>query len=371
MSNDPAHEPERWLVVVGGSAGSMDPLITLFSTLPHDLPASVLVVLHMHPRSGTMLPQILSRNSSWPVAPAVDGESVELGQAYTAVPDHHLLVEPGPRFRVVTGPKESGHRPGVDPLFRSASNVSARTIAVVLSGGLDDGSAGAAAVRRAGGFVVVQDPDEAATPDMPRHAIRTVQPDAVLPSEQIAAWIAERIRSTAAVAPPARAADANVGEVDLPLPEQSQFVCPDCGGGMRVVDDPHSVRFRCHVGHGWTASALRARQDESLDEALWTALRTIEDQIALDQRLFERASEAGRAEAVRLIAARLHQQQESSRALWHLLTGGPAGPIRTAAQPLVDDSISGDVRPPRNGATARRRGAAPDPSDPRSGVGTA
>ncbi len=318
-----------WLVVVGGSAGAMEPLGELLARLPPSLPAAVVVVLHMHPRSGTMLPQILSRRSEWPVVPATDGEAVVPGRVYTAVPDHQLVIDPDDRLRVVRGPKESGHRPGVDPLFRSAAASTFRTIGVVLSGGLDDGSAGAALITRSGGTVIVQDPAEATVPDMPAHALQAVPTATALPVEDVAAWIAATVLDQDPLDAVRVAMDLEEGPALSDLPTEAdltEFVCPDCGGAMSRVDDPDVLRFRCHVGHGWTAEALRERQDDQLDAALWTALRTVEDQIALDERLLLRAEERSRDRGADAIRARLTQRRRASQALWQLLTSGPAQP---------------------------------------------
>jgi two-component system chemotaxis response regulator CheB len=339
---DPWGRP--WLVAVGGSAGAMEPLTELLAGLPPTLPAAVLVVLHMHPRSGSMLPQILSRRSEWPVVPATDGERIVANRVYTAVPDRQLIVDSEGRLRVVRGPKESGHRPGIDPLFRSAAASSFRTIGVVLSGGLDDGSAGAAMILRSGGSVVVQDPAEAAMPDMPANALQAAPDAAPLPVRDIPAWIAATIldRDPIRAQPPSVEVAVGPELVDLPTTEgDGQFVCPDCGGTMQRVDDPDVLRFRCHVGHGWTAEALHDRQDDQLDAALWTALRTVEDQISLDERLLQRAEQQARPRGAVAIEERLSQRRRASQALWQLLTSGPARP---------DEATLADLAPPRDEA---------------------
>jgi len=318
-----------WLIVVGGSAGAMEPLGEFLAGLPTSLPAAVLVVLHMHPRSGTMLPQILARRSAWPVAPATDGARIVSNRVYTAIPDHQLVVDGVGRLRVVRGPKESGHRPGIDPLFRSAAASPFRTIGVVLSGALDDGSAGAAMIVRSGGSVIVQDASEATVPDMPENARRAVGAAVVLATGDIAGWIATSIldRDPRKADDPPTAYLTGREPVDLPTDgETGDFVCPDCGGAMQRVADSDVLRFRCHMGHGWTAEALQVRQDDQLDAALWTALRTVEDQIALDERLLDRAEKSARPHGAQAIRDRLTERRRASQAVWHLLTSGPVRP---------------------------------------------
>lgn len=328
-----------WLVVIGGSAGAIEPLSEILARLPPTLHAAVVVVVHMHPRSGSMLPQILGRSSSWPVVPASDGETIVAGRVYTAVPDHQLIIDGKDRLRVVQGPKESGHRPGVDPLFRSAAASSFRTIAVVLSGGLDDGAAGAAMIARTGGPVVVQDPREATTTGMPSHAAEAVGPSAaVLPSSGIPEWIAaivlDRDPEVRQSEPPSLELGPELADLPTePEDDFDQLICPDCGGAMRRVADDDVIRFRCHVGHGWTAEALQARQDEDLDAALWTALRMIEDQISLDERLLRRAQARARSHGAEALRRRLQERRAASKALWHLLTSGPARPDEPAIPP--------------------------------------
>jgi two-component system chemotaxis response regulator CheB len=180
-------------VVVGASAGGIEALKTLAAGLPPELPAAVAVVLHVSPHADSRLPEILARAGLLPVSHASDGEPLRTGHIYVAPPDRHLLLRDG-RCVVTLGPRENYARPAIDPLFRSAAaEFGHRVVAVVLSGTLSDGVAGAKAVSQAGGSVIVQDPSRAVFPDLPWNAITRDHPDRVLPPEQIAAEISAQV----------------------------------------------------------------------------------------------------------------------------------------------------------------------------------
>lgn len=182
------------IIVVGASAGGVEALSRLVSDLPEDLPAAVFIVLHMGPHSTTALPHILARRTKLAVEHARDGEPIENGRIYVALPDRHLLVGRD-TVRVSTGPKENGHRPAVDSLFRTAAAAyGPRVVGVVLSGSRDDGTAGLRAIHARGGLAVVQDPDEALFPGMPQSALAGDHPDFVVPVGEIGSLLSDLAR---------------------------------------------------------------------------------------------------------------------------------------------------------------------------------
>jgi two-component system chemotaxis response regulator CheB len=287
-------------VVVGASAGGVAALTRLAADLPADLDAAVVVVLHIPARSTSVLHAIIGRATELPTRTATDGDALEPGVIYVAPPDRHVLVR-GDRLEVVRGPRENGHRPAIDPLFRSAAATRGReTIGVILTGVLDDGSAGAVAISRHGGTVVVQDPDEAAFDEMPRHAISDDSPEAILPVAEIAAFLADAVRAplpprSKEETMPDDELEANYAALDAaaisrthPPGELAPFSCPDCGGVLTEVDDEAVIRFRCRVGHAYTADVLLESQEDTVEQALYTALRALEERADLSRRFARR-----------------------------------------------------------------------------------
>jgi two-component system chemotaxis response regulator CheB len=191
------NEVGRDLVVIGASAGGVETLKRVVAGLPKDLQAAVCIVLHVAPGSHSALAHILERAGPLPCMPARDGDYLRLGRILVAPPDHHLMIE-GDRARLTVGPRENGHRPAVDALFRSASAArNGRVVGVVLSGTRTDGTAGLAVIKDNGGATVVQDPEEALYPGMPASALAHVVVDAVVPSQQIAAVVEAMVNGSA------------------------------------------------------------------------------------------------------------------------------------------------------------------------------
>jgi len=180
---------KRDLVVMGASAGGVEALRTVFGHLPKDLPAALLVVLHVPAAGRSVLDAVLRRAGELPCVRAVHGAPLVAGVAHVGVADHHLLVHEG-RLRVTRGPRVNGHRPAIDPLFHSAATwFAARAVGVVLSGALADGTAGLVALARAGGAAIVQDPRDAAYPSMPASALAAVPSAKIAAAREIAAAI--------------------------------------------------------------------------------------------------------------------------------------------------------------------------------------
>ncbi|MDQ5826191.1 MAG: chemotaxis protein CheB [Chloroflexota bacterium] len=293
--------PGHDIIVVGASAGGVEALSTLVRGLPSDLPAAVFVVLHVSPESPSMMPKILSRAGNLPASHPQHGEEIRPGHIYVAPPDHHLLVHKG-HVGVVHGPKENRHRPSVDPLFRSAARwYGPRVVGVVLTGALDDGTVGMMAVKQRGGLAVVQDPVEALYPSMPMSVMQNCKVDYVLRLSEIPALLAKLAASTAeeeGAYPVTDKLDLEVQivegldshpEVLDRLGTPSYFTCPECHGTLWEMRDGDLPRFRCRTGHAYTAESMLAEHNESMEAALWAAVRALEESVTLSRRLAERA----------------------------------------------------------------------------------
>jgi two-component system, chemotaxis family, protein-glutamate methylesterase/glutaminase len=253
--------PGHDIVVVGASAGGVEALGVLAGALPADLDAAVFVVLHIPANSASALPAILSRRGPLPATHARHGEPIEAGRIYVAPPDHHLLVVDGAgKIELARGPRENGHRPSVDLLFRSAAAAfGPRVVGVVLSGSMHDGVAGAAAIKRHGGTVLVQDPLDALAAGMPEATIAHVAVDQVGPIPALAATIQRLSREPAADPGPAIPHEL---AVETGTGDPSGFPCPECGGELWEQRQAGVTHFRCRVGHAWSAEDLLGQEEE-------------------------------------------------------------------------------------------------------------
>lgn len=321
----------RDIVTIGASAGGVEALMTIARHLPADLPAAVFVVLHIPPDGTSALPTLLSRAGQLPAEHPDDGEPVRHGRIYVAPPDHHLLLHDG-RVRVVHGPRENRHRPSVDPLMRSAAQFyGPRAIGVILSGSLDDGTAGLLALKRQGGVAIVQDPAEAAFPGMPSSAMHVVKVDYCLRVARIGPTITrlvtEPIEETEAAAMSSRGDDRmkyenSISEVDQSALENddrpgipSPFACPECGGVLWEVENAQMLRFRCRVGHAYSVESLLASQNEGMEAALWSAMRALEEKASLTRRLADRAEEQSQHGAAERFAEQSKAAEEHANTI--------------------------------------------------------
>ena len=315
--------PGHDVIVVGASSGGVEALSRLAAQLPADLPASVFVVLHLLPHTPSVLAEILDRAGPLRACMPADGEPIVHGKIYVAPPDHHLIVK-SDQVRLTRGPRENHNRPAIDPLFRSAAAAfRTRTIGLILSGSLDDGTSGLQAVKRCGGIALVQEPAEALYPDMPQNAINKVEVDYILPLAQMGSVLNELVLSPAP--PPVPVPDdiltevrvAETGRGSIPVSDQlgmlTPYSCPDCGGPMWQMEHAAVPRFRCNVGHALSSQSLLIGQEEALDHALWEAVRTMEQRERLLQQMAEGERQAGRLQSAQVYEERAAESQEHSQ----------------------------------------------------------
>src|SRR4051794_203515 len=334
--------PHRDIVVIGASAGGLRALTAIVERLPRDLEASVFVVVHTRADGQGVLPGILERVCALPVAFARSGERVARGRVYVCRPDVHLLLERG-RVHEVRGPLENGFRPAIDPLFRTAARqYGPRVVGVILSGALSDGAFGLSVVKQHGGVAIVQDPDEAIISSMPRHAMKAVEVDCVLPAADIAAVIdqlsrddvkgEERMRRPRDLEPQLPSEDTSIGTMLERYHGPSPLSCPDCGGALWEVQEGRVVRYQCHVGHQYAPDTLELEQRAAVEGALWTAVRVLEEHAELKERMARRAEKTGLehvSEGFTEGARHAHRQAQHLRSL--LFTADAPGARAEAA----------------------------------------
>lgn len=328
----------RDTVVIGASAGGVEALRTLLRALPADLPARVLVVLHVPDTGGNALASVLARSSTLKVRTAANQDRLEPGVALVAQPGHHLVVVDD-TVMLTRGPRENGHRPAIDVLFRSSAQaLGPRTIGVVLSGALDDGSAGLRAIRSRGGIGVVQDPADAQHAGMPTNAIRAASPEHVVPVEAMAALLTSLVGvevpdATAADGEPALArlmatevAMAEMAPESFADPhrpgESSGLSCPDCHGTLFSLSDDDLVRFRCRVGHAWSVESLMAEHRLEVEGALWMAFRALEERAALCADMSDRARSHGSPLSAKRFAEQSTDARQAADVLRSLVADG-------------------------------------------------
>jgi len=311
---DRAETVRRDIVVIGASAGGVETLRSVIPRLPEDLAASVLVAVHLAPDAPSSLAAILARQAPLRTKTAEDRDAIEPGVIYVAPPDRHMLIEGG-QVRLSRGPRENGHRPAIDALFRTAArNYGARVVGVVLSGSLSDGAIGLKAIDEHAGATIVQDPADALYPGMPGRALEEVEPHYVVPAGEIADLVVRL--SEQPVPLPLVAVDAEEGSDDGELANMS---CPECGGPLSELREGRTPLYACRVGHRFSTGSLFSEQADGFESALWTAIRVLQDRQDLALRLAERLERGGADLAAQRFRRNAEEAQQQSNALRRLV----------------------------------------------------
>jgi two-component system chemotaxis response regulator CheB len=334
--------PTHDIIVVGASAGGVESLMMLVRDLPQDLPATVFVVLHLSPEAPSALAKILERAGPLPAHVARDGAAFQLGHIYTAPPDHHLLLTKD-AMRVVRGPHENRCRPAIDPLFRTAAlALGPRVVGVVLSGALNDGTAGLLAIKRRGGIAISQDPATALFPSMPQSACKYVALDWCLPIPAIATRLVKLATTEIQVDEGAFPVtddmqfEANLAGLDPAAIDTTQrpgtlssYTCPECNGPLWEMQDGELWRFRCRVGHAFTAETMMTGQADVIEEALWVALNTLEESAQMYQRMADDAQRRNLTMLAQRFTRHLRETQRRTAIIRQALQLGKNAPNDT------------------------------------------
>jgi two-component system chemotaxis response regulator CheB len=311
----------RDVLAIGASAGGVKALMELAAGFRADLPACVLVTLHLSNQFRSSFDELLSRAGPLPAKFAEDGEALRKGHIYIAPPDRHLLVK-GDRVLLGVGPRENNSRPAIDPMLRSAALCCCnRTIGVVLTGTLGDGASGLWAVSQCGGITVVQDPRDAAFPEMPQNALELVEPDHVVDLQRMS-WLLNSLVHEPAGEPGTVPEGLHI-EVEIAMGERenamneldtigrrSVLSCPDCQGVMWEIEEGELTRFRCHVGHTYASELMNLALDEGLRRALASALRALEERVALARKLYSNAEQRGQRHLMSNWSGRVHEYEQ-------------------------------------------------------------
>ena len=325
---------KRDIVVIGASAGGVTALRNLVASLPRDFAAPIFVVQHLSPFAPSYLPQILSHAGPLKAGHPYDGEPIRAGRIYVAPPDHHLLLESdeatGDRVIVKKGPKENRFRPSIDALFRSAAyTFGTRVIGVVLTGLLNDGTSGMWSVKRLGGLGIVQQPEDALYPSMPESVLEYVAPDWVVPLTEIGPLLSRLTEESAPDKPELDTQEMNRIETEVRIAAQENafdmgildmgkltpLTCPECSGALVSFKEGKLIRYRCHTGHAYTASALLAEVTKSVEEILWSGVRGLEETVILLEQSEQALAEAGDAEGAGQFAEKAQETRDRARRL--------------------------------------------------------
>lgn len=312
------------IIVIGASSGGFEALKKIVHDLPHDFDSPVFIVWHMSPEIPGLLPQVLNRFSRIHVAHAYDNEEIKPNHIYVARPDHHLVIKDG-KIRVTRGPKENRFRPAVDPLFRSAAYAyTNRVIGVILSGALDDGTAGLWTIKQYGGIAIVQDPRDAEVSSMPENAMRYVKVDHCVPVADIAPLLVRLSKEPVTKKPDVMKDEQTKKEIDIAAEENAleeslmsfgeltPFTCPECHGVLSRFTNGNIMRYRCHTGHAFSVDALMTTLTQKVEDYLYNAIRGIDECVFLFNHLGDHYAEANQPKLAALYFKKARQAAERS-----------------------------------------------------------
>jgi two-component system chemotaxis response regulator CheB len=348
------------IIVIGASAGGVTALTEFVKTLPKDFKGSIFIVLHVSPYSPSYLPIILTQAGFLKATHPEDGEEIKKGHIYVAPADHHLLLDET-RVLVKKGPKENRFRPSVDALFRSAAYVyGPRVIGIILTGLLNDGTSGLWSIKRLGGISIVQDPADADYPSMPANALEYVEADHILPVTKMGALLVNLMRSKKkSLKPKITKRERELLKMEVVIVKQDNafemgimqmgeltpFTCPECHGVLIKLIEGKTMRFRCHTGHAFTASALLSGVTKTVEDFLWQAMRGLEETSMLLKNIGKHFTKQGHRDVADIFTHKGEATANKAKLIHdHVFT---------------QESLSEDIRFENNKSKARKNGTRP------------
>ncbi len=308
------HQNYRNIIVIGASAGGVEAILEVIRNIPEEAKVAVFIVQHIPAYSRSNLDKVIAVHTKLKTKKAEDGEPIQAGTIYVARPDRHLLLE-GDSVVISKGPRENRFRPAVDTLFRSAAHAYRnRVVGVVLSGALNDGTSGMWSIKRYGGMAIVQDPEEALFPDMPKGVMQYTEVDYILPAAEIGKKIVE-IAQEELVTPAGQTGitEAKLLEMEIEIAKgrnglnmgildqgvRSALTCPECHGGLTEFEEGKLLRYRCHTGHAHTAESLLSCLKDDMEKNMWEVMRGMEEANILLKLMAEKMKSAGRRETAK------------------------------------------------------------------------
>jgi two-component system chemotaxis response regulator CheB len=313
------------IIVMGASTGGFEAFKTIIKNLPPDFDVPIFIVWHMSPDIRGILPQVFNRTNSIYAAHGYNNEPIKSNRIYVAPPDYHMLIEDG-KIRITHGPRENRFRPAIDPLFRSAAySYGSRVIGVILSGALDDGTAGLWTVKQYGGIAIVQDPIDAEVSSMPENAIREVQIDHTVAISELPKLLIRLSKGTVKENPAVMRDEQTKKEIEIAAEENalqknimsygelSPFTCPECHGVLSRLRNGNIIRYRCHTGHAYSVDALMAALSETIEESLYGAIRAMDESIMLLNHIGDHHAEANQPKLAALYFKKAREVGERSQ----------------------------------------------------------
>ena len=313
------------VIAIGGSAGSLDTILNIIANSFLNNNIFYIVVLHRKSDNDSLLAGLFSSRTKFKVKEVEDKDSISPGYIYIAPPDYHMLIQDG-RIRITRGPKENRFRPAVDPLFRSAAySYGNRVIGVILSGALDDGTAGLWTVKHYGGIAIVQNPMDAEVPSMPENAIRVVNIDHSVGVPELPALLVRLSKEPVSENVNVMQDEQTKREIEIAAEESalqknilsfgvlSPFTCPECHGVLSRLQNDNIIRYRCHTGHAYTVDALMAALTEKIEDSLYNAIRAMDESVMLLNHLGDHYAEANQPKLAALYFKTAKEAYERSQ----------------------------------------------------------